>query len=169
MRQQKRGKLTASGDAFWRFSLAFYARPGVAESLIALQDRAGLDVNLILFALWRGLVHGHRLDAAGFGAAEAAVAPLRRELVVPLRQLRRRLKEESDPDLQGLRRQVAALELMAERRAQNRLAATVAASDTGGDPRAAAAANLAFCLGAERQSPDAAILRQALLAFTSRS
>ena len=29
-------------EALWRFSLAFYARPGVSEALIALQDRAGL-------------------------------------------------------------------------------------------------------------------------------
>ena len=42
-------------EALWRFSLAFYARPGVAEALIALQDRAGLDVNLMLFALWLGV------------------------------------------------------------------------------------------------------------------
>jgi hypothetical protein len=26
-----------AGEAFWRFSLALYARPGVAEALIALQ------------------------------------------------------------------------------------------------------------------------------------
>ena len=27
-------------EALWRFSLAFYARPGVSEALIALQDHA---------------------------------------------------------------------------------------------------------------------------------
>ena len=37
-----------AGEAFWRFSLALYARPDVAEALIGLQDRAGLDVDLIL-------------------------------------------------------------------------------------------------------------------------
>ena len=42
-----------AGEAFWRFSLAFYAVPGVAGALIALQDRDGLDVNLLGPKLWR--------------------------------------------------------------------------------------------------------------------
>ena len=55
-------------EAFWRFSLVFYERPGVADALIALQDRGGFDVNLILFALWlgisgRGLLGGDTLAA----------------------------------------------------------------------------------------------------------
>jgi len=74
MRQQKNGKSSLSGEAFWRFSLAFYARPGMADALIALQDRAGLDVNLMLFALWRGALHGQRLHASEMRAAEAPVA-----------------------------------------------------------------------------------------------
>ena len=76
MRQQKHGKPSVSGEALWRFSLAFYARPSVAEALIALQDRGGCDVNLILFALWRGLAHGHRPDQGEFMAAEAMVAEI---------------------------------------------------------------------------------------------
>ncbi|HKS89918.1 MAG TPA: TIGR02444 family protein, partial [Stellaceae bacterium] len=62
-----------AGEAFWRFSLALYARPGVAEALIALQDRAGRDVNLMLFALWFGAVRGRRLDAARLAAAAAGL------------------------------------------------------------------------------------------------
>ena len=46
---------TSQDEAFWRFSLAFYERPGVPDALIALQDRDGFDVNLILFALWLGI------------------------------------------------------------------------------------------------------------------
>src|SRR5580704_13105531 len=135
MRQQEHGKPDVSGEALWRFSLAFYARPGVAEALIALQDRAGCDVNVILFALWRGLVHGHRLDRAELAAAEAAVAPLRRAVIEPLRWLRRGLKADSDSDIQALRRRVAALELAAERRAQSRLAATIVEAAAGGGDR----------------------------------
>ena len=111
MRQQKHGKPEVYANAFWRFSLALYARPGVAEALIALQDRAGNDVNLILFALWRGVVHGHRLDQGELTAAEAAIAPLRRDVIEPLRKLRRGLKDNSDPDLQALRRRIGGLEL----------------------------------------------------------
>jgi uncharacterized protein (TIGR02444 family) len=49
------GGKTSENEAFWRFSLAFYERPGVADALIALQDREGFDVNLVLFALWLGI------------------------------------------------------------------------------------------------------------------
>jgi len=49
MRQPERGgQAKDAGEAFWRFSLALYARPGVAEALVELQDRAGRDVNLQL-------------------------------------------------------------------------------------------------------------------------
>ena len=34
----------ASAEGFWRFSLMVYARPGVAEALIGLQDGAGHNV-----------------------------------------------------------------------------------------------------------------------------
>ena len=50
-------------DALWRFSLAFYASPGVAQALIALQDRDQLDVNLMLFALWLGVSGRGRLSS----------------------------------------------------------------------------------------------------------
>ena len=168
MRQQQYGKSSVSGEALWRFSLAFYARPGVAEALIALQDRAGCDANVILFALWRGLVHGHRLEHAELMAAEAAVGPLRRAVIEPLRRMRRGLKADSDADIQALRRRVAALELVAERRAQSRLAATIAAPAVGGDGHAAVEANLALSLGGEAQAAEAEVLRRALGEFATR-
>ena len=52
--------LADAAAELWEFSLDFYARPGVSAALIELQDRAGLDVNLILFALWLGARHGRR-------------------------------------------------------------------------------------------------------------
>ena len=55
--------------AFWRFSLALYGRTGVADALIAIQDRTGRDVNVILFGLWIGVSRGHPLAAAGLAAA----------------------------------------------------------------------------------------------------
>jgi len=112
-----------AGDAFWRFSLAFYARPGVAEALIALQDRAGSDVNLVLFALWLGVYRCRRLGPAELADAEAAIATINTAAVEPLRRLRRRLRGTVDRDLAALRRRVAGLELAAERRVQYQLAA----------------------------------------------
>ena len=159
--QPKNPPAAEAGEAFWRFSLALYARPGVAPALIALQDRAGHDVNLILFCLWAGAVRGLRLDTAMLATAETAVADLRRELVEPLRALRRRLKADPAADVQALRRQVLVLELVAERRVQYRLAAqTVPAA--AAEPIAAANANLALYLGPETKSAEAEIVRAAL-------
>ena len=81
-----------AGEALWRFSLALYARPGVAHALLALQNRAGRDVNLMLFALWVGATRARRLDPAEFAIAEAAIGPLNVEVVHQLRRLRRELK-----------------------------------------------------------------------------
>jgi uncharacterized protein (TIGR02444 family) len=167
MRQPKRGR--AAGEAFWRFSLGLYARPGVAEALIALQDRAGRDVNLMLFALWAGAVRRVALDAAALAAAEAAIGGLRGDVIEPLRALRRRLKADSDPDLRELRRKILAAELAAERRVQRRLAAMLDGVDrTEPDRVATAEANLALYLASDAQSPEAALLRASFAALTRR-
>ncbi len=160
----------AVGEALWRFALAFYARPGVAGALMALQERAGRDVNLILFALWLG-ARGLRLDAAALEAAAAAIAPINTEAVGPLRRLRQQLKGTDDPDLASLRRRVLWLELAAERRVQYRLAtepAAPAGSEGAADRPDAAAANLAVYLGSEHRSPEAGVLLDALARLTRR-
>src|SRR5690242_16853859 len=123
--RQKEAEMELAGEAFWRFSLAFYARPGVAAALIALQDRAGGNINLMLFALWLGAVRGVRLGAAALAAAEAAIAPLDTGLVAPLRRLRRCFKDAEGRDVEALRRRLAGLELAAERRVQRQLAASL--------------------------------------------
>jgi uncharacterized protein (TIGR02444 family) len=147
----------AHGD-LWRFSLDFYARSGVAAALLQLQDRDGCDVNLILYALWLGR-QGRRLDAAGLDAAAAATAPLRHGVVEPLRDLRRRLKDNPDPEVQRLRDRVKALELEGEEAIQQRLFALPLPPEAGA---AAVEANLALCLGAAAGSSEAAVLRAAL-------
>ena len=158
------------GEAFWRFSLSFYARPGVAPALIALQDRAGRDVNLILYALWLGIARGCALDAAGLIAAEAAAAPLRDAVVAELRALRRRLRPDPDPDIQALRRRIQALEIAAERSVQYRLAGALPpCGEPAGDRAAVAAANVAAYLGREAASAEADTLREAVSAFIRRS
>src|SRR5271170_3257458 len=141
------GEGEAFGEAFWRFSLALYARPGVADALIGVQDRAARDVNLILFGLWLGASRGRILTAAALAGAEAAIAPIASAAVAPLRRLRRQLKAVAEPDVQALRRRIAGLEIAAERRVQYRLAAQfsgMSAALAEGDRLAAAQANLAL-------------------------
>jgi uncharacterized protein (TIGR02444 family) len=161
---------SATADGFWRFSLSLYARPGAAEALIGLQDRGGHNVNLVLFGLWLGVCEGRRLDAATLRRAQAAMARLDGDIVVPLRRLRRQLKDDADPEVQALRRRVMALELAAERRVQARLVASLGRRgrpDPGGRG-AIAEANLRLILGADFDAAEAAALRRAL-AGTGRS
>ncbi|MDM7946099.1 MAG: TIGR02444 family protein [Oceanibaculum nanhaiense] len=135
---------------FWSFSLDFYGRPGVVDTCLELQDRHGLDVNLVLYCCWRG-------DILAQGQIQAAIdltAPWRTEVVQPLRALRRRLKPGFPPfpdaEALALRKRIADAELEAERLQQQALDALARNEGPISLPsRQAAAANLmllaAFC------------------------
>ena len=151
---------------FWQFSLALYGRPGVAAACLALQDRCGLDVNLLLFCCWAG-ARGHRLAEAELRAALAAVEPWQREVVRPLRQIRRRLKNPPslDPaEAARLYRLAKELELAAEEAEQRLLAAAVPIGSraVGGTERAGgAAANLRLYLRLSGTEPASAAVELA--------
>ncbi len=130
---------------FWDFSLATYGRAGVADACLALQERHGADVNILLFCAWAG-GRGARLGREEIGAACAAVDGWHREIVRPLRSVRRRLKTALDgtapSGLQAaLRAAVQRIEIDAEHIEQLRLAerAGPAADRAAAAPDAAAA------------------------------
>ncbi len=140
---------SAGGSPFWRFSLQFYRRAGVADACIVLQDEAGVDVNVLLFLLWCAR-EGRRLSASEVAALDRACAPWRNVTVIPLRAVRRALK--SPPPLiaagnaELFRTRIKAVELEAERLQQEALHARFAAKqpgEAGASPGAAARANLA--------------------------
>jgi uncharacterized protein (TIGR02444 family) len=159
----------SDSEEFWRFSLAFYAYPDTAEALIVLQDREALDVNLILFGLWLGLSGRGRLTDAGLAVAEAVVSKIRREITEPLRLIRRRLRGNPDPSVQGLRERIKEIELEGERLAQCRLGRLAGGRENeipGAARQATALANLEFYLGSERApSLEAEKIRKAVRAF----
>lgn len=111
-----------AGEEFWRFSLAFYARPGVSPACLALQDRHGRDVNLVLYAGWVGLSGRGRLTQDDLARAEAVAAPWRGAVIEKLRAARRAIKEAGEA-VAELYAAAKALELEAERVAHRRLAA----------------------------------------------
>ncbi len=110
------GKTPAPPGALWDFSLALYARDGVADACLRLQDRHGLDVCLVLFCVWHGLRRGAVPDAA-MARAIAFSERWGREAVRPLRGVRRRMKrmEPAGVPLERLRERVKEVELAAER------------------------------------------------------
>jgi uncharacterized protein (TIGR02444 family) len=136
------------GSPFWRFSLRFYRQPGVADACIALQDGCGADVNIMLFFLW--LAAARRcVSSAAASAVCARVAPWRDDVVVPLRTLRRRLKDGSSLVERGaaelFRTRIKAIELESERLQQESMFALAAGlvTENASTVEAAARANVA--------------------------
>ena len=102
---------------FWAYSLRIYAQPGISEVCLALQDGAGADVNMAMFALWAASC-GLRLLPADFTAIEARVQPWRTQIIHPLRTARRALRPFVTDDARRLYSSVKDTELEAERQQQ---------------------------------------------------
>jgi uncharacterized protein (TIGR02444 family) len=103
---------------FWTFSLSFYRQGGVSEACLELQDRFGVDVNIVLFLLWTATL-GRRLEASETRSLADKVRAWQSEVVVPIRNLRRFLKtpppllDEGTAEL--FRTKIKAVELESER------------------------------------------------------
>ena len=146
-------------EAFWRFTLDIYARPGVSALCIALQDQDGRDVNILLLALYAGLELGRRLAAADLAALEAAAVGWSGRVTRPLRAVRRDLKAwAADPAVAALRGAVQAAEIEAERLAQQHLLAALPPGPVEAPGQALAAANLRLYAGGAADSLAAAAL-----------
>ncbi len=155
------------GSDFWRFSLTFYRMDAVPAACIALQDRHGLDVNIMLFGLWLAS-KGRAVSARDVQEADEIVSGWRSDVVVALRSVRRYLREPA-PAFAGdaasaLRDKIKAAELESERLQQEALFALRPAEAWGEAkaPPIAAEFNLDACA----QSIDAVFevdARQALI------
>ena len=111
--------------SLWDYATASYSRPGVAESCLWFQDHCRGDVPIILFISWcsiRGVLVDHQLLAK----VEQMVSVWHRDVVAPLRGLRRELKRDSKGIVQetvfAFREKLKALELEAEHLELNALA-----------------------------------------------
>jgi uncharacterized protein (TIGR02444 family) len=136
------------GSPFWRFSLAFYRRPGVGEACIQLQDACAVDVNLLLFLLWQASAK-RRLSVDEVRTIDDQVRGWRELTVLPLRAMRRTLKGAAlliEPGTaEAYRSKIKGVELEAERLQQEALyglanSMTLGAAESSAD--AAARANV---------------------------
>jgi uncharacterized protein (TIGR02444 family) len=148
------GTVDLPASAFWTFTLAVYQKEGVSPACIALQDRLGLDVNFLLLCLYAAS-RGRVLTADDFARIEERAAPWRKNVIHPLRAVRRWLKEqqllEKAPSDQ-LRRGVLGHEIESEG-VQQRLMEAAVPIPEGASSASTAAGNLAAYLAWARVKP----------------
>jgi uncharacterized protein (TIGR02444 family) len=100
--------------SIWEWTLEAYGRPGVAEACLRLQDAFGQNTDLLLWAVW-----AEAKDAAVLARAAELARRWDETALMPLRAVRRALKPAlppvADAAREGLREDVKAAELRAER------------------------------------------------------
>ena len=105
-------------NEFWKFSLTIYRAPHVEDGLLLMQDRHGLDVNLILLCCWLG-GRGVRLKENSLSLLIKETKPWREKVVEPLRHLRRMIKREipicANLPTETIRQQIKVVELESEK------------------------------------------------------
>jgi uncharacterized protein (TIGR02444 family) len=110
--------MTGPRDDFRRYVLDVYGSEGVATASVLLQDRRGVDVNVLLAAAFVGAAMGMSFTNREFEAASARTRRWQDDVVVPLRKVRMRLKDGPSPapnaTTAALRDRIKAVELDAE-------------------------------------------------------
>jgi uncharacterized protein (TIGR02444 family) len=139
---------------FRHFALTVYEAAGVPAATLLVQDRCDVDVNVLLLACYVGAVRAGSFGPDDLDAAHARVGAWQRDVVVPLRAVRSRLKAGPPPapskTTAELRERVKALELDAELIELDELSAFVAGRDfpeAPGDALSRAGAAMATVTG----------------------
>jgi uncharacterized protein (TIGR02444 family) len=99
----------AKGNPFWEFATWAYSQPGVEKAILSLQNRMGVDINMVLFCVWLAYRGSNGNDLAQHLAGALQMSrEWQRDLVEPIRTCRENLKIVIDgPDLIGRNREVA--------------------------------------------------------------
>lgn len=110
---------------FWDWALDAYAKPGMAEACLDLQDQYEQCTAYLLWSAWASS-QGLDLDPQTLEAGHQLAKTWEAEVLQPLRQVRRFLKPTlanmPDGPREVLREQVKAAELAAEQTLMTRLA-----------------------------------------------
>ncbi|MBY5993053.1 TIGR02444 family protein [Ferrimonas balearica] len=135
-----------SADAYWQFSEGVWRQPGARHTALEMQDRYGLEPNLLLLALMLEQ-QGQFLDEQQFRQLELAQSSWSQRMLTPYRQLRR-LAKHSLPEASY--RQMLEVELVMEKRSQQLILKELAHQQP-----AAEGDNLVACLEAQGIDPQA--------------
>ena len=105
-------------NELWRFVHSFYAVKGVSPACIVLQDKLGVDVDILLLAIFAQVRRGILLDRSDLGIVDNLVRDWRSEIIQTLRRARTRLKAGPAPApssvTEDLRNRIKAAELETE-------------------------------------------------------
>ena len=116
--------------SFWDFSVRLYAKPGVEQACLALQNQFGLEVNNVLFCLWHGQRCGVFKQSTLLQMVEFS-NQWHTNIVSPLRSIRSWMKgrnnmiDATEDNFENLRNAIKKLELKAERLQQDQLQSMV--------------------------------------------
>jgi 4-hydroxy-3-polyprenylbenzoate decarboxylase len=105
-------------NEFWRFSLSFYSRSSVASACLVLQNRLGVDINVLLMSIFAAVKRRRMLSAEDLRAVDDVVAPWRVDIVESLRRIRTRLKSGPPPAPSGSTENLRTHVKVAERNAE---------------------------------------------------
>ncbi len=118
--------MSFSQHSFIDFSAQMFRKPGIADACLFVQERYGLNVNLVLFCVWVADCGGGSLTAEHLQEAWRRLADWHKQVIKPLRDIRRVSRNEAlgIPEFlrDGFVPQVEAAEQEAERVAQYVLA-----------------------------------------------
>jgi uncharacterized protein (TIGR02444 family) len=92
MRMDQGGQHTWLDGPHWTFATGLYAEPLVADACLALQDERGVDVIILMFALYAAKQRRIAFTDDDIRMADETVSPWRRQVIVSLRMLRRLIK-----------------------------------------------------------------------------
>jgi uncharacterized protein (TIGR02444 family) len=81
----------------WSFAVDLYQRPGVATACLLIQDVIGADISLIQIVVFAAKIRRIGLQQADLENLDNAIAAWRREVIWPLRAVRRRIKSGPEP------------------------------------------------------------------------
>jgi uncharacterized protein (TIGR02444 family) len=112
-------KIEFPAHPFWDFALPLHETKGVGEAVIAMQDRHGVNVNVMLLSCWIGASGRGRLGEEGAKKAIEAARIWNRDVVQQLRAVRRVMRPGIPPIdkaiSDALRRRILEIEIDCER------------------------------------------------------
>src|ERR1700753_549828 len=106
----------AENRSCWDFVVELYAKPGVSQACLELQDRLRVDVSFLLTVLFYARHRSIHLSMEEIASLDRSISAWRDQVLIPLRRLRRSVKASDllNSSTEEFYRRIKADELLAE-------------------------------------------------------